>query len=333
MNANKVSIIIVTYNSSEVIIGCLQSLAHQVRKGFDVIIVDNDSTDETTKLIENIIPHLEYTVNLIKSNVNTGFAGGCNEGLKHALGEFIALLNPDARVEDKWLEELIKPMDIPGIGICASKMFVAGQDAIDSAGDGFSSLLKGYKQGEGKTSSIYNKPGYIFGACAGAALYRRKMIDEIGFMDEDFFLIYEDVDLSFRAQISGWKVYYVPTAIVNHQVRFSIGHNSDLAIYYSLRNSGYVRIKNIPLRIFIRCFPSYLLGTIGDIIYFALKYRKIRLYVKAKLAVLKNISTLLNKRKSILNSRKVTDKYLLDLITPVFNKDFLSLKINKLFKL
>jgi GT2 family glycosyltransferase len=192
--------------------------------------------------------------------------------------------------------------------------------------------LKGYKQGEGEDVSFHDKPEYIFGACAGAALYRRKMIDEIGFMDEDFFLIYEDIDLNYRAQLSGWKVYYVPTAIVNHHVRSSIGHNSDLAIYHSLRNSGYVRIKNIPLRIFIKCFPSYLLGTIGDTIYFVLKYKKLRLYIKAKLAIIKNIRPLLNKRKSILNNRKVTDKYLLDLITPAFNKDFLTSKINKLFK-
>ena len=86
------------------------------------------------------------------------------------------------------------------------------------------------------------------------------MLEQIGFLDTDFFLIHEDTDLNFRAQLAGWKVLYVPTAIVHHKVRSSIGIMSDMAVYYSLRNSELVRIKNVPFGVFLRCFPEFILG-------------------------------------------------------------------------
>src|SRR5208337_3264167 len=104
----------------------------------------------------------------------------------------------------------------------------------------------------------FNREEYIFGACAGAALYRRSMLDEIGFLDDDFFLIHEDTDLNWRAQLSGWRTLYVPSALVYHKVRSTIGPMSDISVYYTLRNSELVRIKNIPCPLFLLCLPSFL---------------------------------------------------------------------------
>ena len=155
------------------------------------------------------------------------------------------------RPDEKWLEELVRQMDRDSrIGVCASKLMVYNSNRIDSAGDGYTRTLKGFKHGEGEESNKFNEQKFVFGACAGAALYRKEMLEQIGFLDEDFFLIHEDTDLNFSAQLAGWKVLYVPTAMVHHKVRSSIGIMSDMAVYYTLRNNEFVRIKNVPFGVF-----------------------------------------------------------------------------------
>ncbi len=200
---------------------------------------------------------------------------------------------------------------------------------IDSAGNMFSTALKGFGAGEKQKSFLYNERRYIFGACGGAALYRRKMIDEIGFLDEDFFLIQEDIDLDFRAQLSGWKALYVPTAIVYHRVRSSIGHMSNMAVYYTLRNSELVRIKNTPIGVFIKCLPEFFIGVIIEFIYFAIKHKNMALYLKAKRDAIRLLPKMLKKRTMIMKNKKVSNRYILSVMTPVWQKDFLITKIKK----
>ena len=190
-------------------------------------------------------------------------------------------------------------------------------------------MLKGFKNGEGEQSIKFNKQRFVFGACAGAALYRREMLEQIGFLDEDFFLIHEDTDLNFRAQLAGWKVLYVPTAVVHHKVRSSIGVMSDTAVYYSLRNSELVRIKNVSFGVFLRCFPEFILGVISEFLYFAVKHKRFRLYIKAKRDALKMLPRMWEKRKIIMKTKKVTDRYLLSLMTPIWQKDFFKAKLGK----
>jgi GT2 family glycosyltransferase len=328
----KVSLIIINYNGKDLIADCLRALKKQLFKEFEIVLIDNGSSDgsliEIQRLLnESLIMPLVKMVSLEK---NIGFARGNLEGLRHACGEYIALLNNDTEVDKGWLEELIKAMDSdPKIGICGSKMIVHGTERLDSAGDGFSKALKGFKRGEGKEAALYDKKEYVFGACAGAALYRRKMVEEIGFLDEDFFLIHEDTDLNFRAQLCGWKVFYVPTAIVYHKVRSSIGQMSDMAVYYTLRNCEFVRIKNIPLGVFIRCLPGFVIGVLMEFIYFAMKHKRLRLYFKAKMDAIRFLPGMLKKRAVIMKNKKVSNQYLLKIMTPVWQKDFLRTKIKK----
>jgi GT2 family glycosyltransferase len=190
-------------------------------------------------------------------------------------------------------------------------------------------MLKGFKNGEGEQSIKFNKQRLVFGACAGAALYRREMLEQIGFLDEDFFLIHEDTDLNFRAQLAGWKVLYVPTAIVHHKVRSSIGIMSDMAIYYSLRNNELMRIKSIPFGIFLRCFPELILGAVSEFLYFALKHRRFKLFITAKRDAMKMLPQMWKKRKMIMRTRKVSNGYLLSLMTPIWRRDFIKTKLGK----
>lgn len=331
----RVSVIIVNYEGRDLTINCLKALDAQSFEDFEIIIVDNCSTDNSLQEVQEFKEKsaLSRPTTIVLLNRNEGFTGGNLAGLNAAKSEYIALLNNDTEPDKGWLYNLMSGMeDNPDVGICASKLIVYGTNTIDSAGDGYATSLKGYKRGEEEDKLKYDKQEYVFGACAGAALYRQKMLEEIGFFDDDFFLIHEDTDLNLRAQLAGWKVLYVPTATVYHKVRSSIGHMSDTAVYYTLRNSEFVRIKNIPCSILLRCLPEFIIGTITEFLYFALKHRKLRLYINAKLDVLKALPGMLRKRGVIMKNRKVSSGYLYGIMTPVWNRGFIKLKVQKFFK-
>jgi len=326
------SIIIVNYNGESFLSNCFQSLEKQTMTDFEVILVDNASTDRSLEVInqtrDNVYP---FSLKVILLDKNKGFAGGNIEGLQYTTGMFIALLNPDTEVEPLWIEELIKAMKTHSeVGICASKLITHTTNLIDSAGDGFATILKGYKRGEGKPAEEFNMSEFVFGACAGACLYRREMINEIGFLDEDFFLIHEDTDLNLRAQLAGWKCIYVPSAVVYHHVHASIGNMSDISIYYNLRNCDFVKIKNISLIVFIRNIIPILFSMVTEFFYFAIKHKKLFLYLKAKKEVISSFSTYYKKRKDIFKIKSVSDSYLQGLLTPIYEKGFFMSKVKKL---
>lgn len=329
-----ISVIIVNYNGYDVIQDCLQALERQTFKEFEIVIVDNGSTDNSLDYLNRYKSNSSSVrpIKLATLSQNLGFSGGNIEGLRHAEGEFIALLNNDTEPHERWLEELVKEIgSISDIGICASMLIEHGSEVVDSAGDGFSAALKGFKRGEGRNKVHFNTQELVFGACAGAALYKREMLNEIGFLDDDFFLIYEDTDLNFRAQLAGWKVLYVPTAVVYHKVRSTIGVMSDTATYYSIRNSELVKFKSVPAIILLRCLPELIISTITEFFYFAVKHKKTGLYFKAKIDAFKMFPQMLRKRKEVMKTRKVSDKYLLSIMTPVWQGDFFRAKLRKIF--
>lgn len=324
----KISVIVVNYNGKHLLKDCLASIHRQAFTGIEILLIDNASRDGSIAYVKDAFPD----VKVIGMETNVGFAAANNEGLKHSSGKYIMLFNNDAEMEKDCLRHLHDTMEAdPQIGICATKMIVFGRDIIDSAGDGFAMNLKGFKKGEGEDKEKYSTEGPVFGACAGAALYRRKMIEEIGFFDEDFFLIQEDTDLNLRAQFAGWKVIFVPTAVVYHKVRSTIGHMSDDAVYYTLRNSELVRLKNIPFIIFLRCLPEFLAAEIADFFYFAVKHGKLKLYFKAKIDVLRSLKRTREKRRIVMQKKKVSTSYLFNIMTPVWQKEFLVMKLRKMF--
>ena len=328
----KISVIVLNYNGLGLIACCLEALEKQSFKDFEIVIVDNASLDGSADEIRKFLikSPIACRVKLISLDQNLGFAGGNIEGLRVAEGEHIALLNNDTKPEENWLGELFGAMESdPKVGICASKLLLEGSNRIDSAGDGFLPFLKGFKRGEGEKDFSYKQREYIFGACAGAALYRRKMIEEVGFLDDDFFLIHEDTDLNLRAHLYGWKVLFAPEAIVYHRVRSTIGKMSDTAVYYTLRNCEFVRIKNIPIGVFVSCFLELMVKTILEFMYFALKHKNINLYLRAKIDALKMFPRMIKKRRKIMKNRKVDNRYLRSLMTPIWEKGFWQLKIKK----
>jgi GT2 family glycosyltransferase len=326
------SVLIVTYNSASTIEQCLLSLSSQSFKNFEVLFLDNHSQDETKNIVEALLPRLNLSFTRFYSDENLGFAAGNNFLLRHAKGLYIALLNPDAFADCRWLEAMVVVQEShPEVGICASKLLTADGSFIDSAGDGFSSVLKSFKRGEGKASIAYMTTEPVFGACAGAALYRRSMIEEIGFFDDDFFLIHEDADINFRAQSAGWRVMFVHDAIVYHKIHGSMGKMSDVQVYYNLRNLEFVRIKNMPASMLLKHTPGLLTGALAEFIYFVVIHGKLRLYCLAKKDVIRQFPLMYEKRRALFQGGKNRADEVDKLISSIWNAEFFWAKLKRFF--
>lgn len=330
-----VSVIIISYNSSKTIEECLVSLNEQTFRDFEVILLDNNSTDNTKMIIESLQHQLNYTIKTFYLSENLGFAGGNNFALSciSSNTKYIGLINPDAKADKYWLQTLIKEMDNNSdIGISASKLLTYDGSDIDSAGDIMLTTFRGFKR-EAKGRLSYMNSEYIFGACGGAALYRRTMIDQIGFFDQDFFIQCEDTDLNFRAQLAGWKVLYVPNAIVYHRVSHSIGKASDTGVYYSQRNMEFVRIKNVPILLLLIYLPQIIIGHIIDFLYFGLIHKKWKLFIKSKIDAIKMIPVMLKKRKkNMIYIKKVNNTYIRSILTPAFSTNLIIYKLKKIIE-
>lgn len=252
MSQPLISIIIPNWNGKRFLKGCLDSLKSQTFKDFKVIIVDNNSHDDSASFVKENYPD----VKIIELASNRGFAGGVNEGIKAAKGSLIFLLNNDTVVDEYCLQALYSAArENPDTGFFATKMIFYGSNppVINAAGDalGIDGAARniGYKEVD---TGQYDVEREVFGACAGAALYRREIFDEIGLFDEDFYIILEDVDLDFRAQLAGYRCLYVPKAVVYHIHAGSMGKTSDFTFYWITRNDLNVLIKNMPILLLLK---------------------------------------------------------------------------------
>lgn len=247
------SVIIPNWNGRSFLETCLSSLRAQTYRNFEVIVVDNGSTDDSVSFIGTSFPE----VVIIRLPGNEGFSRAVNRGIQNAKGKYIALLNNDTEVHPAWLGELVKALESsPETGFCASKMLnYYRRNMIDNAGDGLK--LYGYMTGKNEIDSgQYDRPRLLFSACAGAAIYRRELFDAVGLFDEDFFAYYEDIDLGMRAQLAGYRCLYVPTAIVYHIHQATSGRMPAMRFRLIQRNIVFVHLKNTPLRLLVRVLPA-----------------------------------------------------------------------------
>jgi len=289
-----VSVIIVNYNGKHYLKNCLSSLSTQSYPAIEIIFVDNGSVDGSAEYVRKELP----SAKIIESKKNLGFAKGNNLGIKEARGELIATLNNDTEVTPLWLEELVSAMNSDElVGMCASKMlFMKNPEMINSTGICISRSGTCWDRGifEPDTGQ-YGSNEEVFGPCAGAALYRKKMLDEIGLFDEDFHAYVEDTDLAFRGRLAGWKCLYVPGAVVYHVHAGTGGFETDYFIYYGNRNVLWVTIKNFPKLLFFSSLP-WIIGRNSVVIpYYILKGHG-RAVIRAKLDAIKGIPRMLAKR-------------------------------------
>lgn len=304
--------IIANWNGKHFLAECLQSLQRQTFRDFETILVDNGSTDGSAGFVRTQFPELK----LVALSENRGFTGGNIAGYEAAQGELITLLNNDTEADAHWLEEIYKAAQTDRTaGSFASKMlYFDDRTRIENCGVNLSlagtTLDLGRDEPDGES---WCSPRRVFGACGGAATYRRSVLNEIGFLDPEFFLIYEDVDLNFRAQLRGHECAYVPTAIVYHRYRQSIGKAPMRQVFFAQRNVEFVYFKNMPRALILRSLPQRILYEIGSGLYFA-RHGAIWPFLKAKLSVLRHLPEILRKRKEIQRSRCVQDAQLMAML-------------------
>jgi hypothetical protein len=292
------SVVIVNWNGMEFLPACLEALTRQSYTDFETIIVDNGSEDGSTEFVGDNFPQ----VRVVSLGRNHGFGGGNNIGIGESKGEFVVLLNNDTEAEPGWLAALVRgAKEHPKAGMCASKMvFADNPGTVDSAGD---ELLP---FGQTFTYRHYpadhpdvNVPRKCFYACAGAALYRKSMLEDIGLFDEIYHPIYfEDCDLGFRAKIAGYECWYVPSAVVRHKVSATMKKNSARYTYLYQRNMEYMLLINMPWPLYLKFLPmrtAYLFFRFVQ----ALAEGNGVPFIRAKMEVLANLRRVIAGRKRV----------------------------------
>ena len=305
------TVIIVSWNGRHLLPDCLNSLQAQEFKEFETIMVDNGSSDGSVEWVRRHHPE----VRVVPLSSNQGFCAANNIGYRLVDTKYVALLNNDAVAHPLWLKSLVNALEKNSqAGFAASKIFLHEKpDTIDRAGDSYSRAGVGLLRGRGMSGHAYDKQEWIFGACAAAALYEKRMIDEIGLFDEDFFLLHEDVDLSFRAQLKGYRCLYVPEAKAYHKASSSIVRDSPVSIYYGHRNMEWVYLQNMPGRLLGRTLILHLAHMMGSFVYFSCQ-GQMRNILKAKWDALRNIQKVLRKRRQIQTGKRVEDAYIWHLL-------------------
>ena len=246
-----VSIIIVNWNGRKHLATCLDSLAAQTFRDFEVILVDNGSTDGSAAFVGESYPW----VRLIPLTENSGFATGNNRGFVYAQGEYIVTLNNDTLSAPDWLATLAKVAgDHPRAGMVGSRICSYDDpDLIDSIGvaicrDGMS---RGHFRNRSWSSLRMGETEPILFPSACAALYRRTMLEETGFFDDDFFAYAEDTDLGLRGRLAGWEAVAATGAVVLHKYSRSGGAFSPMKVYLVERNHYWVALKTFPLHLLL----------------------------------------------------------------------------------
>lgn len=310
------SIIIPHFNGRQHLPDCFQALRQQSCQAFEIILVDNGSSDGSQALVRADYPE----VRLIELGHNHGFTGACNAGFAAAQGQIIILLNNDTAVEPNWLAELLQAFDQhPDVGSLACKMLLFHQrDTFHTAGDYYH--VDGIPGNRGvwqKDVGQFDQPAYVFSACGGAAAYRRTVLEQVGFLDDDFFFSCEDVDLGWRIHLAGWKVLYVPTAVVYHKLKATGG--SITGSYYDGRNFLYLIWKNYPTNLLRRHGWAILkaqLAITGAALR-AWRGPASRARLRGQLAGLWGIGKMWPKRKQLATIRRIDDESLTAVLTAV----------------
>jgi GT2 family glycosyltransferase len=308
-----ISVIVVNYNGREHLDTCLRALEVQQNVDFECVVVDNGSRDQSASFVRERFPW----VRLVESGKNLGCAGGNNRGAAVARGRLLAFLNNDTRAEPTWLSALARGLDeAADVALAASRIVYMHDSAIlDSAGDGMTRAGGAFKHGHGAPAGRYGSRREVFGACGAAFLVPRAVFDEAGGFDEDFFVSHEDVDLSYRIRLLGYRCMYVPEAIVQHAGSATLGRTSRLSVYYGQRNLEWVYWKNTPLKLLVLSLPRHLAYMLAASAYFT-SIGRLPTFAAAKWAALRGLPRLRGKRRAIQRARRVPDSCLWAMLDP-----------------
>ncbi|HEY5536760.1 MAG TPA: glycosyltransferase family 2 protein [Ignavibacteria bacterium] len=314
-----ISVVIPNYNGIEHLKDCFDSLRNQSYKDFQIILVDNNSSDNSIEFTKTNYPEII----ILQQKENTGFAKAVNCGIKLSLKnnkiKHILLLNNDIECDINFAKKMLAGFISDDVGSVTCKMLnFYKRNIIDAAGDFIKRVGSPYARGHSEIDEgQYDKPEYVFGACAGAAIYRKEIFEKIGFFDEDFFAYYEDVDFSLRLQLTGFKCYYNPEAICYHKRGATSVYNSDWQTQLCEKNLIALRIKNYPASLYFKLAPLFLAGRVKRY-YVFLREHSYKLFMSALRGYflgLFEIPKSLKKRITIQRNRKINVKHFKNLLS------------------
>jgi GT2 family glycosyltransferase len=307
---------IVTYNSRRYIGACLEAVLEQTGVPFEVVVVDNASSDTTRQ----ILARFGDRIRVIHNSRNVGFAAAQNQAIAASESDWVLALNPDVLVTAGFLERLVEAGEIDAkVGTVCGKLLSIGPDfkpyeqpRIDSTGIYFTPSIRHFDRGWGVTDEgQFERMEYVFGASAAAALYRRTMIEDVagadGFFDPDFFAYREDADVAWRAQLLGWRALYAPSAAAHHVRSVIPGHR--LAVpavlnMHSVKNRFLMRIKNMTGGLYRRC---WLEATARDAVVFGACLICEQSSLPAFWQIVKCLKRTIARRREIMRRRRVSD--------------------------
>jgi GT2 family glycosyltransferase len=299
-----VTVIIVNWNSGELLAECIRLLEAQTVQPQRILVVDNASSDDSANF-EGKYSH----VTLLRMKNNLGFAAGNNVGLSECDTEFVALLNPDAFPEPDWLKHLLMAAFAhPDVAAFGSRQLCYKNAAIlDGIGDSYSLSGRVWRERHGLRQQAKDLVcAEIFSPCAAAVLYRRQALVDVGGFDEDYFCYLEDVDLGFRLRLAGNKAMYVPDAVVHHVGSGTTGgRHSDFSVYHGHRNLVWTFVKNMPGALFWLLLPLHMLLNLVTIVVFTARGQGC-VILRSKWDAVKGLPQAWAKRQQIQKNRKAS---------------------------
>jgi GT2 family glycosyltransferase len=319
MSVPDVSIIIVNWNGRRFLDACLTAVAAQEGVTAETILVDNGSTDGSPEYVAARYPW----VRLQRLNENRGFAGGNNAGVRHARGRFIALLNNDTVADRNWLKTLLTAAD-EELLLTSRIVYMHDPHVIDSAGDGMLRWGGAFKHHHGASVDAALQSRDVFGVCGAACLISKRVFDELGGFDETFFVSHEDVDLSYRARLRGYRCRYVAEAVVAHHGSATLGRASAFAVFHGQRNLEWVYVKNTPLPLLLRTLPGHAIYTAAAALHF-LRGGLFLTFVRAKAGALAGLPRVLRQRAEVQRTKRVSAAALM----PFLDSRWLSTKLKE----
>jgi GT2 family glycosyltransferase len=316
LNTPTVSIVILNYNGMRFVDDCLKSVLGSSYQDFEIIFVDNASSDGSA---EGVKAKFDYNLKLklISNEKNYGFALGNNIGARHAKGKYLVFLNIDTTVDPNWLTELVQVMDTNAtIGAAQCKLLLMDNPKlIDSSGhdiDWFGiAFVRGHNE---EDRGQYDKIEEVFGATGAAFIVRRNIFKRTGGFDEDFFMLFEEDDLCWRLWLLGYKVLYLPKAIVFHKsggIRSKEGGFKNL--FYSRRNRIASLLKNYSTKNLIRFLPINICLLFAIAFFTEDRLEYLKAFNKSLLSLSRNFRKIMQKRQVAQAMRQVSDEQLMHL--------------------
>lgn len=331
-----ITVVVVNWNRRELLRRCLESLARQTHTSFEVLVVDNASEDGSAEMVREMAEGYPVPLRLVVNSTNLGFCAGNNRGFEASESELVALLNNDAEAEPGWLEALESAMRLyPDVGMAASKILVwqdplrpKGEEIIDKCGH----LMYPDGQNRGRGSGQVDRGQFdrveeVLWPDGCAALYRRAMLEDVGFFDEEFFAYADDAELGLRGRIAGWRCFYTPRAVVRHRRGATLGIGSARRLTLIERNRLLLVAKLFPWNLLWQN-GAYHIARIAAGLWAALLNRgELRYYpgtqgklqvaealIRGKLSALPLLPSMLRKRRAFRSKRRLSSRQIRSLL-------------------